>query len=118
MAPGHYLHEFLGARAYFTHYVLHDWPDEESRNIFRNLVTVVSPGYSKILLNESVLPDMCCPSYSAAGDNNMMSVLAGKERSRGEWVGLSHSVGLKMIRIWDSLDSGNDEAVIEAMLKG
>ena len=77
----------------------------------------MKPGYSKILLNESVLPDMGCPSYLAAGDINMMSIMAGKKRTRGQWFGLLHSVGLTVIRVWDSPDSGNDEGVIEAMLR-
>lgn len=96
---------FLGARAYFSHYVLHDWPDEECRDDLRSLMTVMTPGYSKILLNESVLPDIGYRSYSATGDINMMSVMAGKGRSRGEWVELLHSVGLEMMGIWDSPDS-------------
>ena len=107
----------LGARAYYTHFVLHDWPDEESRDILLNLITAMTPGYSKILLNESVLPDMGCPSYLAAGDINMMSIMAGKKRSRGQWLELLQSVGLNVTRIWDSPDSGNDEGVIEAMLR-
>ena len=108
---------FLGARAYYTHFVLHDWPDDKSRDILRNLMTAMTPGYSKILLNESVLPDMGCPSYLAAGDINMMSIMAGKKRSRGQWLELLHSVGLKLIRVWNSPDGGNDEGVIEAMLR-
>lgn len=80
-------------------------------------MTAMTPGYSKVLLNESVLPDMGCPSYLAAGDINMMSIMAGKQRSRGQWLELLQSVGLNVIRIWNSLDSGNDEGVIEAMLR-
>ena len=105
---------FPGARAYYTHFVLHDWPDDKCRDILRNIVLAMTPGYSKILLNESILPDIGCSSSLAAGDINMMSIMAGKKRSRREWLELLESVNLKIIRIWDSPDS--DEGVLEAML--
>ncbi|CAD6579776.1 MAG: hypothetical protein ASARMPRED_009245 [Alectoria sarmentosa] len=107
---------FLGARVYYTHFVLHDWPDDKCRDILRHLMTAMTPGYSKILLDESVLPDMGCPSSLAAGDINMMSIMAGKERSRRQWLELLHSVGLRLIRVWISPDSGDAEGIIEAML--
>jgi hypothetical protein len=43
-----------GARAYFLRSVLHDWPDEQCRQILGNLKDVMTPGYSKILLSECV----------------------------------------------------------------
>ena len=76
----------------------------------------MEPGYSKILLNEYVLPDTNCSSYMAAGDINMMAVAAGRERSRREWVELLDSVTLKKTRFWDSPDDEDDEGVIEVML--
>lgn len=108
---------YLGARAYYTHFVLCDWPDDKCRDILRKIMTVMTPGYSKLLLNESVLPDMDCPSFLAAVDINMLSIMAGKKRSRGQWLELLHSVDLKPIKIWDSPDGGDDEGVLEAMIQ-
>ena len=106
-----------GARAYYTHFVLHDWPDDKCREILRHLISAMTPGYSKLLLNESVLPDVGCPSFFAAGDINMMSIMAGKKRSRGQWLELLQSVDLDVIEFWNSSDDGaDDEGVIEAML--
>ena len=48
----------------------------------------MTPGHSEILLNESVLPDMGCPSHLAAGDINMMFIMSGKNRPRGQWLEL------------------------------
>lgn len=107
---------YLGARAHYTHFVLRDWPDDECRDILRKIMTVMTPGYSKLLLNESVLPDMHCPSFLAAGDMNMLSIMAGKKRSRGQWLELLHSIDLKAIKIWDSPGGGDDEGVIEAVI--
>ena len=76
----------------------------------------MTPGYSKILINESVLPDMNCPSFFAAGDINMMSIMGGKERTELEWRELIESVDLKMTGIWKS-PYENEEGVIVAMLK-
>lgn len=106
-----------GARVYYTHFVLHDWPDDKCRDILRKLMTAMKPGYSKILLNESVLPDKDCPSFFAAGDINMMSILAGIMRTRRQWTELIESVGLELVEIKTSPHSGDVEGVIEAMLR-
>ena len=42
----------------------------------------MTPGYSKLILNESIMPDMDCPAFIAAADINMMFILAGTKRSR------------------------------------
>ena len=105
-----------GARAYYTHFVLHNWNDEECRKILRNLMPAMTPRYSKILLNEFILPDEDCPSQFAARDITMMVLLAAMERTETQWVELVRSVGLDVVRIWRSPYSKADEAVIEAML--
>jgi len=105
-----------GARVYFTHYVLHDWPDNKAREILLMLKAAMRPGYSKLLLNESILPDKNCPPYYAATDINMMCILAGIKRSRKQWTELVDSVGLRIERIWDSPEMNNEEGVIEIVL--
>ncbi|MCJ1392558.1 hypothetical protein MMC18_005426 [Xylographa bjoerkii] len=106
-----------GARAYFTHFVMHNWPDEKCRVILRNLISAMKPGYSKIILNETVLPDTDCPSWFATNDIDMMAILAGLQRSRTQWIELLQSVDLDVVRIWTSPDSEDSEGVIEAMLR-
>jgi hypothetical protein len=46
-----------GAKAYFLHHILHDWPDENGKDILRNIIPAMEKGYSKILLKEMVVPD-------------------------------------------------------------
>ncbi|MCJ1401979.1 hypothetical protein MMC11_005196 [Xylographa trunciseda] len=106
-----------GARAYFTHFVMHNWPDEKCRDILRNLMSAMKPGYSKIVLNETVLPDMDCPSWFATNDVDMMAILAGLQRSRTQWIELLQSVDLEVVRIWTSPDGDDSEGIIEATLK-
>ena len=79
-------------------------------------MTAMKPGYSKILLNKPVLPDMDCPSFLAAGDINMMSIMGGMKRMEGQWEELLRSVDLHVVKIWKSPNPRNEEAVIEAVL--
>lgn len=81
-------------------------------------MTAMKPGYSKILLNESVLPDTHCPSFLAAGDINMMSIMGGMKRTEGQWEELLRSVDLHVVKIWKSPNLGSEEAVIEAVIPG
>ncbi|KAI1655997.1 hypothetical protein F4813DRAFT_364995 [Daldinia decipiens] len=38
------------------HSVLHDWPDEQCVEILTQLCKSMEPGYSKMLINENVIP--------------------------------------------------------------
>ncbi|KAF4627642.1 hypothetical protein G7Y89_g10513 [Cudoniella acicularis] len=105
------------ARVYYTHFLLHDFSDKKCREILRNLMPAMKPGYSKILLNESVLPERDCPAFFAAGDLNMMSCLAGIKRTEKQWVDLVSLVGLELVKIWKNPFSDDEEGVIEVVLK-
>lgn len=100
------IHDFFGpqpikgARAYYMHSVLHDWQDEQCRKILRNLRDAMEPGYSKILINENVLPDAGAAWQITSLDWTMMATLASKERTETEWRQLVESVGLRVEGIW------------------
>ncbi|TVY78544.1 O-methyltransferase asqD [Lachnellula suecica] len=106
-----------GARAYYTHFLFHDFPDEKCRQILCNLKSSMKPGYSKVLLNESILPERDCPAFFAAGDLNMMSCVAGIKRTEKQWAELVESAGLQLVKIWKSPFSGDEEGVVEAVLR-
>ena len=106
-----------GARAYYMHFVLHDWSDDKCREILRQIMPAMRPGYSKILINEAVLPDTGCPPEFAAADINMMSILGGMERSRAHWIELCESVGLQVIAVRTSPFEDDVEGVVEAVLR-
>ncbi|KAI4157988.1 MAG: hypothetical protein LQ342_007848 [Letrouitia transgressa] len=103
-----------GAKAYYTHFLLHDFPDPQARAILEHGRDAMTPGYSRLLLNESILPEKNCPAFFAAADITMMAVLAGMKRSKTQWVSLVESAGLKVIKIWESPEAGDFEGVIEA----
>ncbi|KAI9849434.1 MAG: hypothetical protein M1837_004054 [Sclerophora amabilis] len=104
-----------GARVYYFRSILHDWPDEECRQILRNTKSAMAKGYSSILINDIVLPDRGAPAFGACLDLSMMAVLSGKERTRKEWSALLSSVGLAIVDIW-TLEEGG-ESIIETVLK-
>ncbi|KAJ5770121.1 uncharacterized protein N7511_002172 [Penicillium nucicola] len=89
-----------GARAYFMHSVLHDWTDDKCREILTNLVAAMEPGYSKVLINENVIPDTNAYWETTSLDIIMMADFASTERTEGHWHKLVQSAGLKITKIW------------------
>ncbi|KAJ5835419.1 Winged helix-turn-helix transcription repressor DNA-binding [Penicillium robsamsonii] len=88
-----------GARAYYMHSVLHDWPDELCRKILANIVAAMRPGYSKLLVNENVIPDTGAYWETTSLDLIMMEIGSG-ERTERQWHALLESAGLKIVKIW------------------
>lgn len=99
---------------YYFHHILHDWSDDQAREILRNVRDVMKSGYSKIYLNEHILPEQGTPSRVTALDLNMMCLLGGCERSESHWSQLLESAGLKLVKAWRSEDSKDSEGIIEA----
>lgn len=103
-----------GARAYFMHSILHDWPNAQAREILLNLKSAMEPGYSRVLLNESMMPEKGAKPYMAALDINMMGHFAALERTEKQWRELLESAGLRFVKFWES--KGSNQGVIEAEL--
>ena len=61
-----------GARCYYFRSIFHDWPDADCITILKNTAASMTPGYSKLLLSEFVLPANNTPLYPALLDINMM----------------------------------------------
>lgn len=91
----------LGARFYFMHSILHAHIDERAKLILKNITNVMEPGYSKLLICDLVLPDKHVPPFVAALDWEMMTYVAGHERTEKEWRSLLEDpdVGLKITGI-------------------
>ncbi|KAL5343275.1 S-adenosyl-L-methionine-dependent methyltransferase [Aspergillus crustosus] len=88
-----------GARAYYMHSVLHDWPDDHCQKILDNLVAAMKPGHSKLLVNENVIPDTGAYWETTSLDLIMMQIGSG-ERTERQWHALLASAGLKITKIW------------------
>ncbi|KAK1980738.1 S-adenosyl-L-methionine-dependent methyltransferase [Colletotrichum cereale] len=89
-----------GARAYYMHHIIHDWPDASAQKILEMQKSAMKPGYSRLLIHDQVLDDENSLVEPASLDIAMMVVLAGQERTEKHWLALFDSVGLKVIRFW------------------
>ena len=72
----------------------------------------MTPGYSKLLIHEHVVPPMDQDAEQTALDLIMMTGFASKERSLEQWSSiLEKSCGLKIVKVWTFLNG--IESVIE-----
>ncbi len=67
---------------------------------------------SRILIVDTVVPDIGAPRHMALQDINMMS-FGGMERTRLQWEDLLAAAGLSIKKIWAG--EGNLQKVIEAI---
>ncbi|KAF7526040.1 hypothetical protein G7054_g10899 [Neopestalotiopsis clavispora] len=104
----------IGARAYFFHAVLHDWPDAECVRILQNAAAAMTRGYSKLLIYEIVLPPRDASSLMSTLDLELMNVVSGLERTEAHWKELLAKAGFKVVDI--SRHFRAVESVIEAEL--
>ncbi|KAK5129289.1 hypothetical protein LTR08_003619 [Meristemomyces frigidus] len=102
-----------GAQVYYMRSILHDWDDDKCRAILSNIVSAMRKGYSRLIINDWVLPDTGARLYPCMQDINMMALFSAMERSESHFVSLVESVGLKVVRIWGSPEA---ERCIETML--
>ena len=96
------------------HSVLHDWPDETCLKILANITSAMKPGYSKLLINENVIPDMDAHWETTALDIMMLTLLSSRERTRENWEDLLTKGGLKINEIYSARNGA--ESLIECEL--
>lgn len=95
--------------------ILHDWPDAKCKDILQHIANAMIKGYSKLIINELVIPDQGATIIAAQLDLTMMAVLAAMERTESHWHELLNSVGLVITKIWTCYPEA--ESIIEAVLK-
>jgi DNA-binding transcriptional ArsR family regulator len=86
-----------GSDLYMMKSVLHDWNDEQSHAILKNVRTAGS----RLLLVERVMPEPGEPLNPRAPlfDLNMMALTGGRERTASEWRELLAGAGFRVTRI-------------------
>ncbi|CAG9952303.1 unnamed protein product [Clonostachys rosea f. rosea IK726] len=102
------------ARAYYMHSVLHDWPEEVCLKILANITAAMKPGYSKVLINENVIPDTGAQWEATGLDIMMMTLLSSRERTRENWETLLTKANLKIVKVWTARNGA--ESLIECEL--
>ncbi|HKS27411.1 MAG TPA: methyltransferase [Pyrinomonadaceae bacterium] len=87
-----------GADAYMMKHIIHDWNDEDSARILRNINSVLRPD-GRVLIVETIVPEGNEPHYSKLLDLEMLTSPGGVERTAEEYRELLASAGLRLNRI-------------------
>jgi hypothetical protein len=96
--------------AYMIMQIIHDWSDRESVEILR-AIRRMAPAHAKLLLIEAIVPGDLSPSWIKMVDIFMLTLLTGKERTRGEFEGLLAASGFRLDRV---IDVGQGMSMLEA----
>ena len=80
--------------------ILRDWPDDKCLIILSQIKAAMKPGYSKIIINEIVLPDKGMTLTAAQLDITMMCAMAATERTERQWRAIMDAAGLVIENIW------------------
>ncbi|KAL1582274.1 hypothetical protein WHR41_09231 [Cladosporium halotolerans] len=103
-----------GARAYYLHSIIHDWDDMDAGRILGHIRDAMIPGYSKLLINDVMIPVHQPSRRDTSVDVHMMVKLGGRERTEEMLRGLIEKLGLKVCGVWGSRSS--ETSVMEAEL--
>ncbi|KAJ5954142.1 hypothetical protein N7501_008421 [Penicillium viridicatum] len=103
-----------GARAYYIHSTLHNWSDDVCEIVLTRVKEAMKPGYSRLLLNENVMPNIGAHWETTGLDMMMLTLFSAEERTSAAWYGLIERAGLKIVKIWDG--GKGVESVIECEL--
>ncbi len=76
----------------------------------------MTPGYSKLILGEFILPNTEAPIVGSAYDWQMMVLHCGMERSEQQWRELIKGVGLEIVNFWQGIRGG--DGIIEVVKRG
>ncbi|RMZ02274.1 hypothetical protein D0860_07277 [Hortaea werneckii] len=111
-----------GARAYYLHSVLHDWPKPLASAILTRIAQAMEPGYSKLLIHENCIPALGAHWEATALDMMMLGLVASKERTEHEWRELigatvrQDGYRLRVVGIWGDGEEEGVESLIECEL--
>lgn len=113
-----------GAAAFFMKHILHDWSDSYAIKILRQIVPAMTPGKSRLLIMEAVVPSsgtkapMPVHRLFSALDLQMFSMLNAKERTAEDWAALLKSADERLVIKGIHEPPGSAIGLVEAMLKG
>lgn len=87
------------ADVYLMKFIIHDWNDEQSVTILKNLAQSAEPGARLLLIETVVEEDDHLPSVSKLMDLNMLAMTGGKERTPSEYAELFEQTGFKLTNV-------------------
>ena len=100
-----------GGDAYVMKWIIHDWDDEKSTAILKNIHRAMDKN-GKLLLIEMVVPEGNQPDLSKFVDLDMMVMTGGRERTEAEFNSLLAASGFKLTRV---IRTTSPVCVIEAV---
>jgi hypothetical protein len=98
--------------AYMMMTVLHDWSDEESIAILKN-IKVNAPRNAKLLIVEGVVQPDARDSFLMDLDIEMLVMTTGRERTLKEWRTVISAAGMRLTRV---MAAGPRSSIVEAEL--
>ncbi|OQE46563.1 hypothetical protein PENCOP_c001G01452 [Penicillium coprophilum] len=88
-----------GARAYYIHSTLHNWPDDVCESILARVKEAMKPGYSRLLINENVVPHIGAHWETTGLDMLMLTLFSSEERTSTAWYDLiERRAGLRIAK--------------------
>ncbi|WP_158845596.1 methyltransferase [Saccharothrix deserti] len=85
-----------GGDTYVLSWTIHDWDDEDSVTILRNIRDVLPPDGRLIIIDE-VLPEGDVPHFGKFEDIVMLTLLTGQVRTEAEFITLFERAGLRHV---------------------
>jgi hypothetical protein len=92
--------------------VLHDWSDEESIAILKNVMST-APSNAKVLILEGVVQPDARDSFLLDLDIEMLVMTTGRERTRKEWDAVIAGAGMRLARV---IQAGQSSSIVEAVM--
>lgn len=99
-----------GGDTYLLKTVIHDWDDDRSRAILRNIRSGIAPD-GRLLLLEMVLPEGAPAHLGLVLDLEMLVSAGGLERTRDEYAELLSQAGFRLQRV---VPTASPMSIIEA----
>ena len=100
-----------GADAYVLAQILHDWDDERSAAILRQVRQAMSDR-ARLLVVELNVPEGDEPAFGKWMDLNMLVLLNGRERTAAQYAQLFQAAGLKLVR---AIPTSTGQSIVEAI---
>lgn len=100
-----------GADTYLMKTIIHDWDDEKSLTILRNVRTAIAAD-GKLLLMEMVLPEGAPPHPGMLLDLEMLVHVGGRERTADEYRDLLSRAGFQLSRV---IPTAGPMSIVEAV---
>lgn len=83
---------------YLLKLILHDWTDEQSETILRNIRAAIRPG-GHVAIIEAILPEQVADHPGYLMDLNMMVMTGGRERTAAQFGALLERTGFRMASV-------------------